>query len=166
MVIRRKKKNIQYNYDFNAEKEYYIYRFACGLKMKKKEQLLIGENKFNTYEEWAEYVRAKYSHITTGSLERFLRYLRYLLRSSLKIEISYSTVLIPLTIVFITIYMEKYIIDLKYGICGFFIVIGWLFRLLLNSFIKDSKMSILYEDYIEVIEGMLERKKKSENVEN
>ena len=110
-VSRGKKENILQPYDFNHKREYLIYLNACGKKLNKKESVLIGKDRFSTYEQWSEYVRGKYSCISTGSLESFLRYLRYLLRSAMKVEGSL----------------------------------------------------LLYEDYIEIIEGILESRKKSES---
>lgn len=76
-----KKKKIEYAYDFNEDIEYYIYLYACGRKLRKKKLAVIGENKYRTYEEWAEYVKQKYCGITTKSLEDFKRFLRYKVRA-------------------------------------------------------------------------------------
>ena len=58
-MSRGKKENILQPYDFNHKREYLIYLNACGKKLNKKESVLIGKDRFSTYEQWSEYFDRK-----------------------------------------------------------------------------------------------------------
>lgn len=103
-----KKKKIEYAYDFNEDKEYYIYLNACRKKVGKKKLMIIGENNYSNYDEWSGYVNQKYSCITTKSLVAFKRHLKYQIRASGRIEGSYSAVLLPLIITWVTIMLDRF----------------------------------------------------------
>ena len=57
-----KKKKIEYAFDFNEDKEYFIYLYACGRKLRKKKLAVIGENKYRTYE------AVSYTHLTLPTI--------------------------------------------------------------------------------------------------
>lgn len=143
-----KKKNNQPPYNFDRKRQYLIYLNACGKKLNKKESALIGEDKFCTYEEWSEYVGKKYSYIITGSLEKFLRYLRYLLSSAEKVESSYSEVFMPIMIVYFTFLVDRFFPEgaVNNLICVALFI--WFLYYLLKAFSEDSKRLLLYEDYL------------------
>ena len=105
----------------------------------------------------------QHSYITTGSLEKFLRYLRYLLRSEEKVESSYLGVFMSIMIVYFSFLVDRFFPE---GAVNNLICIAlflWFLYYLLKAFTEDSKRLLLYEDYIEVIEGILESRKKSED---
>lgn len=162
-MSRGKKENILQPYDFNHKREYLIYLNACGKKLNKKESVLIGKDRFSTYEQWSEYVRGKYSCISTGSLESFLRYLRYLLRSAMKVESSYSGVIMPIMIVLLTFILGNLFQNDAINNLVCIALIFWFLCYCINAFTNDSKRLLLYEDYIEIIEGILESRKISES---
>ena len=142
-----KKKKIEYAYDFNEDKEYYIYLNACRKKVGKKKLMIIGENNYSNYDEWSGYVNQKYSCITTKSLVAFKRHLKYQIRASGRIEGSYSAVLLPLIITWVTIMLDRFFPSDA-----------------INNFFGDTKKSLMYEDYLEIIENIIESRKMKENV--
>lgn len=63
-------------YGFNLEYEKGIYLHACTYHMTKKQKEALEEkHKFNTHQEWREYIRNKYAYMGKVGLERFSRYL-------------------------------------------------------------------------------------------
>ena len=75
---------------------------------KEKNFMIMGENNYSNYDEWSGYVNQKYSCITTKSLVAFKRHLKYQIRASGRIEGSYSAVLLPLIITWVTIMLDRF----------------------------------------------------------
>lgn len=134
-----KKKKIEYAYDFNEDKEYYIYLNACRKKVGKKKLMIIGENNYSNYDEWSGYVNQKYSCITTKSLVAFKRHLKYQIRASGRIEGSYSAVLLPLIITWVTIMLDRFFPSDAINNFLCIIIFVYLFWELLKNYFGDTK---------------------------
>ena len=159
-----KKKKNEYAYDFNEDKEYYIYLNSCRKKIGKKKLMIIGENNYSNYDEWSGYVNQKYSCITTKSLVAFKRHLKYQIRASGRIEGSYSAVLLPLIITWVTIMLDRFFPSDAINNFLCIIIFVYLFWELLKNYFGDTKKSLMYEDYLEIIENIIESRKMKENV--
>ena len=63
-----KKRVKEHAYNFNYEKEFVIYRRACGKKLNRREIRMVGDRVFYRYEEWSAYVEKKYQGVASNSL--------------------------------------------------------------------------------------------------
>ena len=73
----RKKMMKNFDYNFDDEKEFSIYRKACGKKLSKREKKIVGDKIFTRYNEWSGYVESKYSDVSVNSLCEFRRFLNH-----------------------------------------------------------------------------------------
>lgn len=155
-----KKKIVDYPYGFNGNTEYYIYLYACGRKLRKKKLAVIGDKKYCTYEEWEEYINQKYCGITTKSLEAFKRWLRYRIRAFSKVDGGYISVMVPFVIIAFTILFDRFFPekDIITNICCILGII-WISGYMIANFAFDAKKVLMYEDYLEIVENMLEERK-------
>lgn len=71
---------MQYGFDLEYEKNIYLYVSACYMK-KKQKKALEEKHKFNTYQEWREYIRNRYACMDKIWLESFSRYLNQKVRT-------------------------------------------------------------------------------------
>lgn len=66
----------EYNFGFDEFHEYCIYKYAMGIKMKKKEYNDVCEhNRFNSYKEWKTYILKKYKNMDSDDCEELKKFL-------------------------------------------------------------------------------------------
>lgn len=66
----------EYNFGFDEFHEFCIYKYAMGIKMKKKEYNDVCEhNRFNSYKEWKTYILKKYENMDSDDCEEFKKFL-------------------------------------------------------------------------------------------
>lgn len=66
----------EYNFGFYEFHEFCIYKYAMGIKMKKKEYNDVCEhNRFNSYKEWKTYILKKYENMDADDCKELKKFL-------------------------------------------------------------------------------------------
>lgn len=66
----------EYNFGFDEFHEFCIYKYAMGIKMKRKEYKGVCEhNRFNSYKEWKSYILKKYENMDADDCKELKKFL-------------------------------------------------------------------------------------------
>lgn len=171
----KRKEAAKHNFDFDYEKEQLIYDYLYLRELKTKEEkrlkkynIIKNDTKkisYTTYKEWAEYVKSKYSVYSKDSLNEFIRFLKHRKRinnSYYNLIMAYALpILVTICInYFSEFFNESYNIFTNLLIC--IIILFYFFK---NITLKVKELTDgadlqkgLYEDYIEIIEEIINEK--------
>lgn len=182
MYVRKNKKACLYdkereNFRFDYKEEKAIYKFQAGLKLNTDEEVRL-ENQYNTYADWKNYIKRKYKELDAFTLKEFRRHLIQRKRNKKtggNISAIFSSALISSLIT----YFIGLLIDVQqlanndasfYIKCiGIFaveiilvIAVAFVLYKIIDSFYHDNEETIFIDDYIEILEKMIEQKEKAE----
>lgn len=177
-MIRTKRKNCikeigleEFKFDYG--KELSIYLFAKGEYLIPKRMKIIDiEKRFNSHEEWRNYIRDKYKFFSKNKLEEFRRYLVHKERRHRPIaEFTgpyISALLSAFMSYFVSYFVTEEIVAVKLEIepiykillfCFAFVVLFstfvWVVAGCMKLFISNGVEEGFLEDYMEVITEML-----------
>lgn len=158
-------------YNFDDDKEFAIYKYVCKLKINRKEKKLVKGFEFSTYDEWKEYVIEKYSHVSLKSLNDFHRNLRHKQKMAEAFPGAYTGILIPWLFMVFSIVLGSAVYEIYENKGVIFLVIIqivsncilafgslWILQRLLMEYIMSNKEVLLYSDYENIIQEMIESK--------
>lgn len=167
-----------YDFDFYLEKA--IYDYLCCKRVKKKMLRKLEENlKFETYQQWKQYVIDKYQKLSDVELAEFSRFLNQEIRDMsprqeywsimgtvfttviftnmfsilLSTEIDFSGM--PIGGVFLTVL----VIEIVLVMCVLFFTVQ-----VMNPIFNDNMTGGLLRDYKEIIDGIISEKNKEYGV--
>ena len=167
-----KRKDIFPTY-FNDKYEYKTYKYLCGeriwLRICKKKRV---RHLFERYIDWGNYVTTKYEIYNKESLKEFIKYLTHRKRINGHVIDVCAKVLSALITVVFTYGIWNNIRDINFltkdviSIIAGVIMLVIMFILLLKTILvvhslllKPTLKKHFYEDYIEIIEQIIETKK-------
>lgn len=170
----------EFKFDFQKEKNIYLYLWRLKLAKKKAENL-EGKNKFDKYEDWKQYVRTRHINKGKEQLKEFSRFLNQKIRN-LKPNQEYWNIFIP---VLATLIIEEGFDRLlenqaEYTKLGFWgallvqLVLTLIIVIPMIFFIIKAVMPIwdnntdrdFLEDYKEIIDEIIEEKTGNETMNN
>lgn len=159
----------EYNFGFYEFHEFCIYKYAMGIKMKKKEYNDVCEhNRFNSYKEWKSYILKKYENMDSDDCEEFKKFLS---QKSKNKKVTNKALIMVLSILFtapisrlfdsiLTVYKDPIIM-----LVGLIVYIGVVFYIIYTiskPYWDENETSSFYEDYISTIDELISRKDKDE----
>lgn len=159
----------KYDFDFDHVEEVKIYRYAIDKVARKRKQFKKINEKYYSYNEWKDqHAIKKYEHITYDSLCNLRKYFIRKLENEIDKDNSMSGFIYPIFIVLINL-MSGYISDVTnnpdYKVFTTTIVIFYFtYRIIKFQMFDDIAIKNLYRDYIEIIEEMIEWKKKANQI--
>lgn len=174
---RKKKRTLRaigqrrYNFDFTLEKNIYSC-LCCSYGAKKAFKKLDDEYKFNSYQEWEQYVHKKYKNYCKSDLIEFSRYLNQNIRNinpihdiyNLMFSVMITAVLTYILSVFLKVEYkhENVLSSLFIGIFYFLLIIFvvilliiFIWQFIIPIFDNNIVENFL-EDYKEIIDRMIE----------
>lgn len=182
MYIRKDNKACLYdkereNFRFDYQEEKAIYKFQAGFKLNSDEEVRL-ENQYNTYADWKKYIKRKYKKLDTFTLNEFRRHLIQRKRNKKTGANIYAIFLSALISSLITYFIGlvndvqqlanndasfyiKCIGIFAVAIILVFIAIFVLYKII-DPFYRDNEETIFIDDYIEILEEMIEQKEKAE----
>lgn len=105
----------EYNFGFYEFHEFCIYKYAMGIKMKKKEYNDVCEhNRFNSYKEWKSYILKKYENMDADDCEEFKKFLSQKLKNRKTINSSYKVIATGLFTIILTVIFNIVVSDLDF----------------------------------------------------
>lgn len=182
MYIRKDNKACLYdkereNFGFDYQEEKAIYKFQAGFKLNSDEEVRL-ENQYNTYADWKKYIKRKYKELDAFTLNEFRRHLIQRKRNK-KTGVNIYAIFLSALISFLITYFIGVINDVQQfanndmslyikcivifavAIILVFIAVFVLYKII-DSFYRDNKETIFIDDYIEILEEMIEQKEKAE----
>lgn len=162
----KKKYTKSYVYNFDYEKEFSIYRKACGKKLSRHEIRMIGDKIFCRYSDWSTYVENKYQDVTIDSLYEFKRFLNHKMRISKNYSGAYGAIISPFMFMFLGALSTMVTSNIIIIIMFYVFVLCSPVKDMLKEYSKDTLEVVFYEDYIEVIERLIKKKENEKNQEN
>lgn len=160
------------DFDFDYRKELSIYYFVKGERLSRGRMKLVdGEKKFNTHEEWKNYIKKKYNRLSVNELEEFRKYIQHVKRRRqpvLDFSSSYfssilsvfGSYLVTEKFVDVKPETEKIIAFIAYVILFMviFITIACLLKACISSLTADGVENGFFTDYQEVMDEMINEK--------
>lgn len=167
-------------YDFDYKKEKYIYMYLWRKHLSKnKLNKIESKYKFDKYSQWKQYIHDKYNRDSDDSLDEFRHFLNQMLRNNrpeFKIWNIAGTVLITLVVNSLYNYLmlagklEIKNIGTVIGLAIAYIIIVVIMVFVINTILKQFDNSTIqesfYQDYIEIIDDMIEKRKKEKRKRN
>lgn len=184
MIKRKREKRIsdnigktQFNFDIQLERG--IYSYLYGIRASKNSKKFLDEQfKFCFYSDWKKYIQNKYKNYDCEKLNNFRKYLCQKIRNE-KPAFEYWKMSIPVlmsVIISQLTEMIRNILNIRYSTTSFFIVATWLSVIIVMIlpviYIVYSLIAVLWdsnadkdllEDYIEVIDILIDEKQKRKN---
>ena len=167
------KERENFRFDYNEEKA--IYKFYAGFKLNSDEEVRL-ENQYNTYADWKKHIKRKYKKMDAFTLNEFRRHLIQRKRNE-KTGENISAVFSSALISSLITYFLGRVNDVQklanndvsfYIKCiGIFIVtiilviiVAFVLYKIIDSFYHDNEDTIFIDDYIEILEEIIEKKKR------
>lgn len=159
-------------YDFDSQLEKAIYSYLCCIRVKRKiTQKLTEDLKFNSYQQWKQYIYDKYQAYDKDKLNEFSRYLNQNIRNTIPTREYWQIVVTAvITMLFTMLFDRVFKINAKWfddiPIWGIVILVlvGEIFFILLLIFLIIQTMYPLidysvdenfYRDYQEIIDEII-----------
>lgn len=157
----------EYNFGFYEFHEFCIYKYAMGIKMKKKEYNDVCEhNRFNSYKEWKSYILKKYENMDADDCKELKKFLTLKSRNK---KVTNKALIMVLSILFtapfsrlsdsiLTVYKDPIIM-----LVGLIVYIGVVFYIIYTiskPYWDENETSSFYEDYISTIDELISRNDK------
>ena len=159
----------EYNFGFDEFHEFCIYKYAMGIKMKRKEYKGVCEhNRINSYKEWKTYIIRKYENMNSDDCEEFKKFLS---QKSKNKKVTNKALIMVLSILFTApisrlfdsiLTVDKNPIIMLVGLVVYIGVIFYITFKILKPYWDDNETSSFYEDYISAIDELISRKDKDE----
>ena len=157
-------------YDFDFKSERVIYCYLCCCKIKEKHfardiRKLDEKLRFETYQEWKQYVCNKYYNYRTEELSEFSRYLNQKIRNERPINEGVSILLAALTTLIFTEIFDSFLytyekINIKIvwliGCIVFLPPMAYGIAKILSLMFDNNIEKDFFEDYKEIIDEMIE----------
>ncbi len=157
-------------YDFDFKSERVIYCYLCCCKIKEKHfardiRKLDEKLRFETYQEWKQYVCNKYYNYRTEELSEFSRYLNQKIRNERPINEGLSILLAALTTLIFTETFDRFLytyekISIKIvwliGCIVFLLPMAYGIAKFLSLMFDNNIEKDFFEDYKEIIDEMIE----------
>lgn len=154
---------------FDNKREWYIYRFLCDGKLKRREKKKISGILFERYNDWKDYVINKYQNYESHQLIEFSRFLNHQIRESK----SFTPIIImyfsPVVAFYISLLGDKllnvnYTKQNTFAICiGIIVCLALIIMVAYNMYSEENMKNGFYEDYKEIIDELIERKNQEQN---
>ena len=164
-------------YGFQYAEEKRIYKIICG-KSKRKKGDLPDCFRYYSYSEWKDYVWSKYKKYNCEQLNNFLHYLKMQLRKIKPAQQFRDLIYVPIMVALITQMIAEmpslknqkieintsvtakvaFILVVIIAIYSIFIFV----RDMLYSFNSKSEDKDMYEDYISIIQEIIQSKENEE----
>lgn len=164
-------------YGFQYAEEKRIYKIICG-KSKRKKGDLPDCFRYYSYSEWKDYVWSKYKKYNCEQLNNFLHYLKMQLRKIKPAQQFRDLIYVPIMVALITQMIAEmpslknqkieintsvtakvaFILVVIIAIFSIFIFV----RDMLYSFNSKSEDKDMYEDYISIIQEIIQSKENEE----
>ncbi len=159
----QKPKNNDFN--FYHVDEVKIYRFAIDKEVRSKRKYKKIKEKYYSYKEWEEqHAFKKYERLTEHSLSDLLKFFQRKLENEIDKDNSMSGFMYPIIITVINLYISYFSDeinnpDLKL-LATIIIIMCAVVYIIKYQMFDDIAYKNLYRDYIEIIEEMIEQKKR------
>lgn len=157
----------EYNFGFDEFHEFCIYKYAMGIKMKKKEYNDVCEhNRFNSYKEWKSYILKKYENMDSDDCEEFKKFLS---QKSKNKKVTNKALIMVLSILFTApisrlfdsiLTVDKNPIIMLVGLIAYIGVVFYIIYMISKPYWDENETSSFYEDYISTIDELISRNDK------
>lgn len=165
-------------YGFQYFEEKRIYKLICGNRKRIKNNGLPECFRFNSYSEWKNYVWSKYEKCNCQQLNNFLHFLQMQLRKIKPAQQFRDLIYVPIMVALITQMiaempsLKNQEIEINTSVTAkvafIFVVIIAIFSIfifvrdMLYSFNSKSEDKDMYEDYISIIQEIIQSKENEE----
>ncbi len=105
----------EYNFGFDEFHEFCIYKYAMGIKMKKKEYNDVCEhNRFNSYKEWKTYILKKYENMDADDCKELKKFLTLKSKNKKTTNSTYKVIMTGLFTIILTVIFNIIVSNLDF----------------------------------------------------